>query len=944
MPRYRRRFEVTPRLESLEQRALLATVPLPGAGSAWAANGITFVGAPLIADLDPAGTDAREEVIVTGGDNKLYAYRSQNGAYVQVRSFDTGPQGGQIQATPVLTTLADGRKALFAGTVNGLIYGWDAATGGLLPGWPQSTLARFGGVVVGLAPSVYGALTAADLDGDRSPEIVTTSIGQTVSAFRANGELFWQFNNDDSIFGSAAVGDLDRDGLLEVVFGGDSSAGDFYKAGGRIVALSFDGRRKWVRDTEQIIASSPVLADLDADGYLDVVVGTGFFYGSAADGTTNNYIGNRIYALDRFGRDLPGWPYVTAANNSDGRVIGSPAIADMDRDGFLDVVAVDNSSRIHVVNRLGQALRIGSALSTPQPFFSSPIIVDVGGDGDLDVVVSSSIEVNAYDPFDGPNGRLTNLGRDLNASYGATPAVGKLAGDGSRTLVALANTIVGGQLRSPSFFNTFELGTSRLDDPWPMIRRDASNTAVVRHDPVSSQLITRLYEVALGRSPSDQELNGFWVPYFRGAPSFLASIRGIVSSQEARQVRIQGFYQRYINRSVDPTGLQTWQEFLASGQDDSFIQASIVGSEEVYANAGGTPQSWVTRLYQLVLNRDPVGGEEALWVNTLTADPGAKRQIAFGFLESQELSDQQVRTWFAQYAPGGQTSPTPEVLKAASWDLRRGLTEEIVLGNLLDSGGDYLVSHPEGSWLRAMYRDALGREASPAELITWLHQFELGSNFEVAGRQILYSAEYFDRLVAGWYQTYLGRGSTQPERLPLVVQLVSGVSSQVLLRDLLAGSEYYQRAGGTLNGYLNRVFVDILGRGPTPEQVAGVAGQPADSVRSNVADFLLKSPEYAFNNLQNVFFHYLRRFSYTPLDQSAVGRPGLDVQAAVKPFVDFMVAGGTLEQVQLILLTAPEYRGLTRTKALWTLDPARNLSRWTVRSPARSSLPFDLPN
>jgi len=143
--------------------------------------------------------------------------------------------------------------------------------GSIRVGWPQTLPA-----VVDARPLV------ADLDGT-GPTIIaafgsTTDPGRPggVIAFRKDGSLRWQritadnFPTDglpDGIYSSPAVGDLDGDGTLKIVFGGfDGNAWVLRPNDGG----DQPGWPKFVRDT---IWSSPALADLDGDGRLEIIIG-----------------------------------------------------------------------------------------------------------------------------------------------------------------------------------------------------------------------------------------------------------------------------------------------------------------------------------------------------------------------------------------------------------------------------------------------------------------------------------------------------------------------------------------------------------------------------------------------------------------------------------------------------------------------------------------------
>jgi hypothetical protein len=68
---------------------------------------------------------------------------------------------------------------------------------------------------------------------------------------------------------------------------------------------------------------------------------------------------------------------------------------------------------------------------------------------------------------------------------------------------------------------------------------------------------------------------------------------------------VQSFYQRYLGRQAEPSGLQYWVTVLHQGQTPANVLASILGGDEYYLKRGSTPQGFVRGLYKDVLGRDP---------------------------------------------------------------------------------------------------------------------------------------------------------------------------------------------------------------------------------------------------------------------------------------------------------------------------------------------------
>lgn len=968
--RIRTRRQLKPRAEALEERkvmaapAVAASVVIPGAESVWNyTNGGGLNASAVASDIDG---DGRDEIIIPGGDFNLYAYGldPNSGQYVIDRVFSTAGRGDQLQSTPVVVDMPNGTRAVFAGAGNGLVFGWDARTGALLPGWPSSNQVT-ASAYTGLPNNIYGGLAAGDLDGDGSPEILATSINHAITAFRADGSVLWQFNDDDSIHSTPVIGDLDRDGTVEVVFGGDSSDNDFYRAGGFITALSNDGRREWTKRTEQAIVSSPALADLNADGYLDVVIGTGINFPN---------VGNRVYAIDRNGNDLPGWPYLTDSVASRGQVYSSPAIADLDGDGSPEVVVGDSAGRLHAIRANGQALWVVQAAAVP--IFGSPIIADADGDGRPDVILGSSTQVKAYH---GGNGStiFDYLDPTAHERYFNSGVVGNFAGNGDLDLAFVANTAsptTGLQL-SPGVLKVFDLPRSTLAPPWGAFRQDSGNRAILRNEASDAVLVDRLYNGTLGRGPTGDERAAV-LNTLRRAGTLLPTIQGITSGDEARNRAIDAFYRNYLNRAPDPGGRETFLTLLRRGQGSALAGASILASDEAFNLAGGNNTAWVNYLYQKALGRTAGQSEAASWIDLLNANPSRRGEVAYGFFFSREFTENEVRAFYRNYGLG---APAAEALAAAGFDLRRGRSEEAVAAAILDSNGEYVNTQVEASYVRSIYRDVLGREVSPAELVAEIGSFEAGGTFESLARRLVDSHEAHDLLVSGWYGRFFSRASSAAERAALVAQLDAGLSNELALNQLFQNPEYFALAGGTSAGYVNKVFNDLLAHGPTPAQLAFFTGPlgsrgtvnaqavtPAQARRlrrleqqrrqaarrrgrrrggrgtppppptapaqpgtplSNLPTTLIRTPEGAFDLTRGIFYTNLRRFFYTPTDGSALGSRTPNLADAGQPFINNIVAGGNSAEVRIATLASPEYQSIARNKSFW------NGTRWFLNFP-----------
>jgi len=156
------------------------------------------------------------------------------------------------------------------------------------------------------------------------------------------------------------------------------------------------------------VAASPVVADLDKDGWPEVVVGSW---------------DRRVYVWRPDGSPLPGWPRPTGHF-----VWATAAVGDLDGDGRPEVAAV--SDQVYVWRSDGRPLG-----GWPQPLGSfgvaAPVVADLDADGRPELVAADRLYAWRGDGRPPPGFPV-----DLGAFLWATPLVADLDGDGRPEIAA----------------------------------------------------------------------------------------------------------------------------------------------------------------------------------------------------------------------------------------------------------------------------------------------------------------------------------------------------------------------------------------------------------------------------------------------------------------------------------------------------------------------------
>ena len=209
-----------------------------------------------------------------------------------------------------------------------------------------------------------------DLDGDGRADLVD---GGSASVAWNDGDggftRGWSLGNKtaNSSLRQAAVGDVDADNDLDIVFGEPS---------GVHVVTQSPGRRLTASKTTVPGGTSLALLDLDLDKDADLIV-------SGVRGAFA-YINNRGSFVQ--GKALPTKQPRNARLHA----------ADFDLDGRDDIlVASDQGARLWLQRTDGSFADATNNLGTASSASSSEVIVDIDGDGDLDIVLHVPDEPSA---------------------------------------------------------------------------------------------------------------------------------------------------------------------------------------------------------------------------------------------------------------------------------------------------------------------------------------------------------------------------------------------------------------------------------------------------------------------------------------------------------------------------------------------------------------------
>ena len=369
-----------------------------------------------------ANLDGQPSVVVGDQAGNVYAYHLSGGGTPHGWPYFAG---APVDSTPSVAPInAGGLDTVYVGS-------GDAAaptTGGyqaISPGGGDQWFVQE--TNPGTDPTPHSGIAASMTVGSYAGGygVEAGSLGQNTDAFSAaSGATLAGFPwfSADSVYSTAAVADLYADGNNELISGGDSSVGvaygQTYSNGGHIRILSSAGNAGTFNPagglvcqyntTQNIDRSSPAVGQFLSGGAVGIASGDGSFYGGASDS-------DKVFAINTSCG-------LAWSQKLDGITADSPAIADVQGNGQLDVVegtqpTTGSQGTIYVLN--GTNGNTVWSATTAGLVIGSPVTADLTGGGYQDVIVPTTAGIEIFDGRSGAE--VTLLG--TNEGFQNSPLV-----------------------------------------------------------------------------------------------------------------------------------------------------------------------------------------------------------------------------------------------------------------------------------------------------------------------------------------------------------------------------------------------------------------------------------------------------------------------------------------------------------------------------------------
>ena len=503
---------------------------------------------------------------------------------------------------------------------------------------------------------VFGSAVIFDIDKDGKKEVIYGGWDQYVWVLDGETGVVqpnWPVHILDTIWATPLVTDINQDGIFDILMSADitenSDAGT--QTGGIFHILdsnanqNISGFDEYIGNSnyttlkgkyeEQTLWSSPSVSDIDNDGYLEIIYGTGNFFHDTRGSYIKvwNHDGTEKFKLD-----------------TQGRTFSSPLVADLDNNGYKEIIATTLDGYLYVWNYNGSvkfAIQTSSFKSTQvEPIFSSPIAIDINNDGNMEILYAQGTQVTIVDK-DGNQLNDTTKRDFVFESYKGSVAVDDIDNDGYLDILSGGTN----SDKTQAMVYRWQYGDiGNIQNP-----RSAKNQEQVSSVNVEN-FVKRFYQEVLNRTADSGGLTYWMDKLITGLLPASEIANGFINSQEFlnrtldNEAFVNVLYSAFFNRTADSGGLSTWLNELSGGTTRQTVLNGFINSQEFInlANSYGilatkpdreltVIEQFVKRFYEQCLLREPDDAGLQDWSTQLKESTKTGSDVAFGFVFSQEF-------------------------------------------------------------------------------------------------------------------------------------------------------------------------------------------------------------------------------------------------------------------------------------------------------------------